>query len=306
MEILTSPDPQPASVKANAQKEKIAILLVLGATIIWGSQYILMKQGGSQVSPFLFQAIRHLVAFIGFLPVWGRFRKMNKITFEGSLVSAIVFFFLLAFLTFGLGLTTSSKGAFLACLYVVFTPLMSFLILKVRPKTHHLAAVIVAMVGMGIMVFGNVDSADVELAPNLGDVLIIIAGILNAIQIVLIEKYVKHVDLWLFVMAQMVFLCIFFFIASFFTGELNNLSAIPTTAWGIMIYMGLFATTLTLIIQTWAQQFIESTRAALLYSLEPVFGMIFGVVLGGEIITIAFIIGAGLIMTGILWSSLKK
>jgi drug/metabolite transporter (DMT)-like permease len=298
-EHTTTPSP-PSS------KEKTAIFFVLLATIIWGSQYILIKQAVSEMPPFLFQAIRHVFALLGFLPIWNRFRNIDRITLVGALISSIVFFFLLAFLTFGLGQTTSNKGAFLASLYVVFTPFVGFFILKSKLKVHQIAAVIVAMFGMGIMIFGNGKSEDVELAPNFGDALIIIAAIFNAFQIVLIEKYVKQVDIMLFVMLQMVFISIFMFTASGITREPWDFPAISQTTYAILIYIGLFATTLTLIIQTWAQQYIESTRAALLYSLEPVFAIFFGVMLGGEAITIAFIVGAGLIMAGILWSSMKK
>jgi len=289
-----------------SKNEKIAILLVLGATIIWGSQYILMKQGVTQVPPMLFQALRHLFAFFCFLPFLNRFKKIDKITFEGSIISAIVIYFLYIFLVYGLELTTSNKGAFLLCLYVIFTPPICFLLLKIRPKIHHLQAVIVGVLGMSIMVFGNSNSNNLELAPNLGDVLVIIAAFFNAVQIVLVEKYVHKVDLITFIMTQLLFLCIFFFVSAFLLGEFNDLTPIPLSAWWILVYLGVIASTITLIIQTWAQKYLESTRAALLYSLEPVFATGFGVILGGETITLAFILGAGLIMTGILWSSKKK
>lgn len=300
-EIVTANPRKPIS-----SKEKIAIIFVLGATIIWGSQYILMKVGIADVPPFLFQGIRHLIAFIGFIPVWGRLRKINRITFIGALISAIVFFFLLTFLTFGISQTTSNKGAFLATLYVVFTPFVGYILLKSKIKKHQILAVVIAVVGMGIMIFGNAGSNNLELSPNIGDLLVLIAAIFNAFQIVLIEKYVKQVDVMLFVMLQMFLITIFMFGASVVAQETVAVTTIPFSTWGILFYMGLLATTLTLIIQTWAQQYLESTRAALLYSLEPVFAIFFGVTIGGEPLTIAFIAGASLIMCGILLSSIKK
>jgi drug/metabolite transporter (DMT)-like permease len=287
-------------------KEKLAIFLVLIATIIWGSQYIIIKEGISQIPPLLFQAIRHGIAFLGFIPVWGRLKNLNKITFVGALISAIVFFFLLTFLTYGLGFTTSNKGAFLASLYVVFTPFVGYLLLKTPLKKFQLAAVFVAMIGMGIMIFGNANSSDLELAPNIGDFLVLIAAIFNAFQIVLIEKYVKQVDIFLFVMAQMLMISVFMFGASTIIGEQFMPSSFTPSILWILFYIGIMATTVTLIIQTWAQKYIDATRAAILYALEPVFAILFGVMLGGEVITLAFLIGSSLMLIGILWSSIKK
>ncbi len=287
-------------------KKTIAIILVILATIIWGSQYLLIKESVEQIPPLLFQGIRHVIAFLAFAPVWGRLKRLNKTTVEGGSISAIVFFFLLAFLTYGLQYTTSNKGAFLTCLYVVFVPFIAYFLIKSPIKKHQIGAVAVAMIGMSIMIFGNANSADLELAPNIGDILVILGAFFNAIQIVLIEKYVKKVDIFAFIMIQMILISIFMFLASWIAGErliIEDFTSI--IIWGL-VYLGVCSTTLTLMIQTWAQKFIDSTRAAIMYSLEPVFAVLFGIFFGQEYLTLAFAIGALLIFIGIVWSSAKS
>ena len=143
----------------------------------------------------------------------------KTITLEGGVISAIVFFFLLAFLTFGLKYTTPNKEAFLTCLYVVFVPFIAYFLIKSPIKKHQIGAVGVATIGMTIMIFGNADSTDLELAPNMGDLLVILGAFFNAIQIVLIEKYVKKVDLFAFIMIQMILISVFMFFASWIAGE---------------------------------------------------------------------------------------
>jgi len=54
-----------------------------------------------------------------------------------------------------------------------------------------------------------------------------------------------------------------------------------------------------------SQQMIDETRAALLYSLEPVFATLIGVLAGATPLTVMFLAGASMIMAGIIISSLK-
>jgi drug/metabolite transporter (DMT)-like permease len=287
--------------------EKKAIAWVILATLIWGSQYILIKMGASTIPPYTFQAIRYSFAFLGFLPFWGRLRKLNRITIEAISINALALFLITMFITVGLTQTTSNKGAFLASLYVIATPFVARWMIKSKISKRQIIAVIIATIGMGIMIFGNAGTLDEELTPNVGDLLVIIGSMVNAVQIVLLEKYANKVDITLFVLGQMLVLSITLFITAGIIGEWNSFSIADITSniWWIMAYLGIIGATLTLMIQTTAQKIIDSTRAALLYSLEPVFAIFFGIFVGGEILTIAFIIGAAIIMCAILLSSIN-
>ena len=286
--------------------EPLAIILAVIATIIWGSQYILTKQGVATIPPFLFQGIRFIIAFVGFAPLWPRLRKSNWETIKGSFICAIPSYVLMSFLTIGLKYTTSAKGAFLASLCTVVTPFFAYLILKSKIKRINIIAVLISVLGAAIMEFGNVSNINAELGFNIGDVLIIIAAIVNGIQIVLFEKYVKSIDIILFSMYQMLFIGLMMMGTSWIVGETYQFSIATATTWLIWIYLGVVGGSVAMIIQAYVQRIIDSTRAALLFSLEPVFGAIFSVVLGNEIITYAFLIGAALIMLAIILSNVIK
>jgi drug/metabolite transporter (DMT)-like permease len=68
---------------------------------------------------------------------------------------------------------------------------------------------------------------------------------------------------------------------------------------------GLFATALAFTVQTWAQQYTSATRAALIFSLEPVIAWITSYLLTGETLSNQAITGAVLILAGILLVELK-
>jgi drug/metabolite transporter (DMT)-like permease len=290
----------------NTRLARISVVLAIGATIIWGSQYILMKQGVETIPVFLYQGIRNLIAFIGFLPLFSRFRKTNWETIKASLILSVVFVFLLAFITYGLKYTTSSKGAFFASSYIIFTPFIGYILLKSKILKIQLLAVGIAIIGMAIMAFGNGNVSNSEMTFNIGDILTLIAAIFNAIQIVLFEKYVKSINIVLFCIYQMLFIGILMISISFIIGEHYDFATTSLVTWGSWIYLGIVAGTITLLIQAFVQQYIESTRAALLFSMEPVFAMFFSYYLGNETFTYAFIIGAALIMTGIIIVSIRQ
>jgi drug/metabolite transporter (DMT)-like permease len=141
---------------------------------------------------------------------------------------------------------------------------------------------------------------------NLGDLLIFIGAAFNALQIVLFEKYVTKdgADLLAINLLYMLFMVLLSFLFSWLFHETYSWNVSPTLIW-IWLYLGLITTALTLIIQSWAQQRIESTRAAIIFSFEAVFGTFFGILFLDELLTWQFLMGAGLIMVGVLIASVE-
>jgi drug/metabolite transporter (DMT)-like permease len=72
-----------------------------------------------------------------------------------------------------------------------------------------------------------------------------------------------------------------------------------------VLFTGLICTAAAFSIQAWAQQFTPSTHTALIFALEPVFAALTSYVLLGEHLGARGIIGAILILGGILVSEFK-
>jgi drug/metabolite transporter (DMT)-like permease len=84
----------------------------------------------------------------------------------------------------------------------------------------------------------------------------------------------------------------------------------PQASWNgqIVFALGLtslFATALAFAFQTWGQQYTTATRTALIFALEPVFALVTAVVVGGEALTFAAVLGGAFILGGILLVELK-
>ena len=76
--------------------------------------------------------------------------------------------------------------------------------------------------------------------------------------------------------------------------------------WGVMIYLAVAATALVIALQTWALSRTSSVKAALLFSTEPIFAAIFAASFFGERMTPRELLGAALILAGVLVSELWR
>ncbi len=73
-----------------------------------------------------------------------------------------------------------------------------------------------------------------------------------------------------------------------------------------IVFLGLVATAFNFTVQTWAQQYTSPTRAAVIFTTEPVFSAFFAWWWGGELLKSRGYLGAGLILVGIILSELKS
>jgi drug/metabolite transporter (DMT)-like permease len=77
---------------------------------------------------------------------------------------------------------------------------------------------------------------------------------------------------------------------------------LPSTRgdWVAVGYMALVAGALSMLGQTWAQSQLDSTRSAIIMSMEPVFAALFAVLLGGEGVTWRMLLGGTLVLAAML------
>jgi len=72
-----------------------------------------------------------------------------------------------------------------------------------------------------------------------------------------------------------------------------------------VLVTGLLATALAFTTMAWAQQFTSATRAALIFSLEPVVAWVTSYLLLGEVLSVRGKVGAVTILAGVLLVEFK-
>ncbi|HHU73572.1 MAG TPA: DMT family transporter [Clostridiales bacterium] len=282
----------------NTSKNLIAKLALLGASIIWGSSFLIVKTSVDMISPNTLLGIRFTIAclLLGFI-FFKRLKNINKEYFLGGGLLGTFLFIAYSIQTIGITDTTPGKNAFLTAIYCVLVPFIYWIVDKKRPDIYNFSAGILAITGIGLV------SLDQIFNIRMGDTLSLISGIFYAIHMVAVARIQKDKDPVLITIIQFAFAAVFSWITAFIFEDMPsvwNQSLILG-----LLYLSIFCTAVALLLQNIGQKYTKPAQASIILSLESVFGVIFSVMLYHEEINIKLMIGFLFIFIAILISEIK-
>lgn len=275
------------------KKALIADLSLFLVAIIWGSGFIVNKNALDFMDPIYILILRFSLATIilGIIS----YKKVMTISKGDILAGSIIGVFLfLAFLaqTVGLQYTSVSKSAFITASNVVMVPFILWFVSKKRLALYEIIAALLCFTGIGVL------SLEGSFVIGLGDGLTFLCGIFFAMHIISVGLYSQKHDPILLTIIQFGLAAILSILAAFiFKVEFSPITTDMTFS---MLYLVIANTLLAFGIQNIAQKYTTSSHAALILSLESVFGSIFSVLLLGEKITLKLIIGSFIILIAVL------
>jgi drug/metabolite transporter (DMT)-like permease len=270
-----------------------AELSLAGVTLLWGTTFVMVKAALTEISTFLYLAIRFSLAAIVLIFLYRK--AVNRSSLLPGLLAGGLLFTAYIFQTFGLKLTTPSKSAFLTGLSIPLVPLASSLVYRNRPRFVEIAGILVASCGMVLM---TLPSASMRFEMARGDLLSFLCAVVFALHIVVIGHYSPLIGFEPIAVIQIAVVAVAALTLSTFAEPLRfhwtpNLGA-------TLLITGLLATAVAFTTQAWAQQYTSPTRAALIFSLEPVVAWLTSWMLTGETLPNRGKVGAGMILAGIL------
>lgn len=281
--------------KTLSNRKLIAIILLILTTVLWGTSFIITKNIIEDVPIFLYLGLRFLIAFFGFIPFFPHLKNLNKKIFLMGLITGLFYFFGIVFQTYGLQSNQSAgKTGFITGLSTVIVPFLTWIGFKKRPHIRIWFAVILSVAGLAFLLLEGVSGLII------GDILVLICAFFFALYIILNDKYVRLVDVYLYSIIQVLIISASSFISSFILREQYDLMSYQLPFWLIMTYMGIAVMTLTILFQNWSQQYQGPTQTAIIFTLEPVFAVSFGFLIGNEILSIFSWVGCGLIFIAII------
>jgi drug/metabolite transporter (DMT)-like permease len=193
--------------------------------------------------------------------------------------------------TLGLQRTSISNTGLITGLFLVFTPLLDRLLFRVPTAPRVWGAVAVAFTGTALLTGG----APGGLHP--GDLLVLGGSVAFALHITLLSRYASRGPLplaaWQMTAAGLLLTA----------GSLAARAPILPMPEGVpaaLLITGVFASALAFWVQTYAQQRLPATRAAVIISLEPAFTVAFAFWLAGERFRPLQALGAVLILVALL------
>lgn len=268
---------------------KQGIFLLVLTTILWGTSFPLLKDALDVFSPPVLVAVRFTFAAIVLIP-W--LRGMNfRLLRDGALLG-ILYFAETSSALLGLESISANRSAFLIGLNVIFVPLLST-ILGQRLSGRVLFAAGLALLGIGIMSWEGGGLGR-------GDFLTLGAAIGIAAYILVMAAVTPHHPTLPLTTVQLMVMSLLGMIWA--TPELIAHTDEIASHFGVLLYLGLGVTATPIWTQTMAQRWIPAHEAALLYTLEPVFAVVFSFFLLGEQLSIRGFMGAGLILGATIFS----
>jgi drug/metabolite transporter (DMT)-like permease len=275
-------------------------LALVFTTLIWGSTFVVVKDVLSHVSPIAFLALRFgsatLVVFAAALVARARF---DRATWRAGLLASSLLFLSFLTQTFGLVWASPATSAFLTGFSVVLVPLFSVVLLGRPIGRWTWTGAVCALVGLGALSLRGNGTI------GIGELWTIGTAIGVALHILVLERFAPGKDPLALTAVQVLgcfgwaLLCLP--LDRLVLGHGTSLAAAlsPRVLW-VVLYMGCGATAVTFFLQTWAQGRMPATRVGVLFTLEPVFALLFSLFLGFEPFSWRSGIGMGLILLGMV------
>ena len=285
-----------------------SLLLVL-ATLIWGSTFVAQSTGMNHIGPFTFLAIRNIMgaAFLFLLSfITDRFlndgktskeRWVNPKLWKAALFCGTPLFVAAALQQIGIVNTDPGKSGFLTAMYIVFVPIFGIFV-KIKPSKWIPVSVVLGVVGLYFLSCMGVTSI------SAGDLLLMGCAVAYAVQITCIDIFANEVD-------PVRLNCLSCLIVSAISAVVVVFTETPTWeavsgCWGALLYAGVLSMGIAYTLQILGQKHVEASTASLLMSLESVFAVLSGWIVLGDTMSVWESVGCVLIFAAIVISQLPE
>ncbi len=285
-------------------------LLLLLAAIIWGFAFVAQKAGMDSLGPFAFNGIRFLLGAATLLPLMKFGKKIMPVKqisgkeslWTAGIISGIVLFFAASTQQVGIVFTTAGNAGFITSLYVILVPVFS-VFLGQRIKTKTWFAAILAVAGLYLL------SVNEGVSISFGNLLVLGRAFVWTVQALLAGYYSVRHDIIKLAIIQFTLTGVLSMLISFFTESYNWSNIFDATI--PLLYGGIMSVGIAFTIQLIGQRKAIPSHAAIILGTESVFAAIGGWLLLNEILSGKELMGAALILVGVILSqipgfSLKK
>ncbi len=277
----------------------VPVLMMLTASLCWGASYLFMQKSLAEVGPCSLIVWRFGIAFVFSALLFPRtLFSATKAEWKHGLLLGVLLGIAFYAVMIGLRGTTTGNAGFLLGCTSVFVPLLCAL--KSRKWTLRiLLAAAVSVSGIGLMTL----QSGFRLRP--GDLFCMLSALLYSFYIILAGGFLRNDNPLRIGVIQFSGAAAAAGAGALISGETAFLpSTLPV--WGEILFLGIFCSAAGFMLQMSAQKKLSPEYVSLLYSSEPVFAMILGLIFLAEPLSAGRLGGAALILCGILLSSLRR
>ena len=285
-------------------------LLLLLTAMIWGTAFVAQRVGMDSIEPITFNAARMWLAAValGAVAILTRRNRQKgqapnnaekQITADGAagavtglgdpaqdrrrntIIGGICCgTFLTAaslFQQMGIVYTTAGKAGFITALYMLFVPILSFILFKKKNTWLVWTGVLIGVIGMYLLCITD------DFSLTYGDMLVCICALLFSCHILCCDHFVRLGNPLFISAIQFTTVAVISSVAAFIAEEPSWQKVISAAI--PILYCGIVSGGIGYTLQMIAQKYTDPTIASLLMSLESVFAVIAGALLLGERMT---------------------
>jgi drug/metabolite transporter (DMT)-like permease len=275
----------------------IASLALVGVTAVWGYTFLAVQDAVARMPVMDFLAWRFLVASVVMIALRPTcLRNVTRLELLRGLGLGTILGLGYIAQTYGLRYTSAAISGFITGMFVVLTPVMSWILLRRKTDRNTWMVVALATVGLALLSLNG-------WSVGLGELLTLGCAIFFAIHIVLLGEWSSQYHPYAFSLLQIGAVALISLIAAAPGGI-----TVPPDAgvWEVVGITGVLATAVAFFVQTWAQSLVSATRAAVVMTMEPVFSGLFAVLIGGNRLTLRTLGGAACILAAMLIINLRS
>ena len=279
-------------------------IMLMTATLIWGTALVAQDMGMAYIGPFLFNGARFFIGAVVLLPVFAvGIRKdrgkggIKGIPLKEGALCGIVLFLAASFQQIGILNTTVGKAGFITALYIVIVPVLSLFLGK-RIRWYVWGCVLLAAAGVFLLCM------DETLILGLGDSLVMLCAFSTAVHILLIGRFSPSTDGIALSFIQFC-VCAILSTSAAFAFEDVGWNAI-ISARGPILYTGVLSCGVAYTLQTLGQKNVSPVIAALILSMESVFSALSGWAVLGEVLSVREMFGCTLMFIAIIMVQLPE
>ena len=277
-------------------------LLLLIASLVWGSTFVPQKIAMDFWSPLQFTSFRFLLGglilllFINIKDI----KINNKIGFiSSSLASALILAIAALFQQIGIVTTSATNAGFYTSLYVIMVPLIGIFLFKI-PHWSIWPCVIICF--FGSVLLGTSDGDLFSLNLKYGDIWIISSAVFWAIHLHIVSYSVARFPVLIFSILQFILCGIFLLLYGIFfqSSSIFSFERVDIFGFFTLVYCSVGSVCIGFTLQMFGQKLVPPTSAALIMSSEAIFAAIFGWLILSELLNFKGFLGASLILLGII------
>lgn len=284
-------------------------IMLLLATVIWGSAFVSQNIAMKYMGPFSFQAIRCVLAVIGLFPVvaiFDRFQKdgktfiarwCDKKLWLAGILCGFPLFLACNLQQLGLVDTDPGKSGFLTAMYIVIVPIIGIFRKK---KTSIMVPISVVLAVAGLYFLSCVGVTSI----SSGDLLILACALMFAIQITFVDIFAPDVDALRLNTIQAMVCAVFSALLALISRETVTVAGLWDCALPLA-HVGFLSMGAGYALQIMGQKNMEPTISSLIMSLESVFAVVFEMLILKQFLSGWETLGCTLVFIAVILSQVE-